>query len=296
MDSYGEDDLEKALAFQKENESNPFLKLPSVAHEIMTEHMNAKTVNSLRGTSNILKASLKDFQAMKKALDRTCLDAIKNPSTKEAIRESNAMCVWQRFTTNELTLKCRNETDVCDRVFLNGDRRAYESENGPITNMFKIPYGFVMIGPGAFADTSVKHVRIPDTVTNIGELAFSRCEKLVEVEMPDSVEIVNSSAFKGCRQLKKLIMSSNIRHLGVGAFLACTNLELVFRNLPQRLAHGSLAKAFFPPYLFMGDIGGPKQITFQVDLKNGPFQFPFNTLLKDMPNIQNIEIVIEALE
>jgi len=279
---------EMARRNREDNESNPFLKLPSVAHEIMTEHMNAKTVDSFRGTSTILQDSLKGFNAMQKALKRTCLDAVKNPSSNWAIEESNDVC-GQTFTDNRLNLKCRNDSDVCARVIT-----AEDLEDFPDFNHIVIPSGTVMIGPYTFSGLDIVRVTIPNTLTNIGSNAFNGCNFLTDIQLPDSVEIIQTGAFEGCGQLKKLIMPSNIRHLGIGAFLACTNLELVFQNLSPRLPHESLAKAFYPP--FMGANGGPRRITFRVDLKKGPFQIPYNTLLRNMPNIQDIEIVIEALE
>ena len=45
---------------------------------------------------------------------------------------------------------------------------------------------------------------IPDSVTNIGESAFSNCSKLVSIEIGDGVTIIGDYAFNNCTSLTSI--------------------------------------------------------------------------------------------
>lgn len=55
------------------------------------------------------------------------------------------------------------------------------------------------IGNGAFSDcTSLTNITIPNSVTSIGYSAFRRCTSLTNVSIPNSVTSIGSDAFSGC--------------------------------------------------------------------------------------------------
>ena len=54
------------------------------------------------------------------------------------------------------------------------------------------------IAEGAFRDTDVTSVMLPDTVTEIGWFAFSGCARLCSVTLPASVSDIGYGAFDGC--------------------------------------------------------------------------------------------------
>lgn len=54
------------------------------------------------------------------------------------------------------------------------------------------------IAEGAFRDTDVTSVMLPDTVTEIGWFAFSGCARLCSVTLPASVTDIGYGAFDGC--------------------------------------------------------------------------------------------------
>ena len=53
---------------------------------------------------------------------------------------------------------------------------------------------------------SITQVFIPDTVTKIGETAFSGCTGLTEVYLPASLTKIGANAFSKCRNLHTLIV------------------------------------------------------------------------------------------
>ena len=97
----------------------------------------------------------------------------------------------------------------------------------------------------------ITSVRIPDTVTDIGEFAFDGCRNLRHVELPEDLEHIWPYAFarcgieeirlpdkilsvapftfKDCRDLKKIVCGSGMKKIYGYAFSGCESLsELLF--------------------------------------------------------------------
>ncbi|MDO4990664.1 MAG: leucine-rich repeat domain-containing protein [Eubacteriales bacterium] len=66
----------------------------------------------------------------------------------------------------------------------------------------KIPYGVTEIGRGAFCGfDGLKEVTIPESVKRIGPSAFKNCRELSSLVIPDSVTFIEPYTFDGCRKL-----------------------------------------------------------------------------------------------
>ena len=72
----------------------------------------------------------------------------------------------------------------------------------------------------AFSRCSLlKDVKMPDSLTDIGEYAFYKCTSLEKVTIPKGVKSIGRSAFDGCRLLKDIKMPDNLTDIGKGAFV-----------------------------------------------------------------------------
>ena len=79
-----------------------------------------------------------------------------------------------------------------------------KSSNQLLTGCLKtiIPDSVTSIGNKAFSGCSgLTSIEIPESVTNIGEYAFSNCSSLTNIEIPDSVTYISSNVFSGCNSL-----------------------------------------------------------------------------------------------
>lgn len=113
------------------------------------------------------------------------------------------------------------------------------------------------IAAEGFANTNYSKITVPETVTKIGNAAFSYCTRLKTVEfaqdiklekfshgmfgestrlaqisIPDSVTSIDNYAFVGCTNLSSVTMNC-VETIGINAFSLCSSLEEI--SLPSTL-------------------------------------------------------------
>jgi hypothetical protein len=99
------------------------------------------------------------------------------------------------------------------------------------------------IGEGAFAQSEVQQVVIPNSVTSIGSRAFIYCGKLNSVTIPESVETIGSYAFSGCYNLKNIKLPQDLKTIEEGLFKGCNQLQAI--TIPEKVTK-------IGPYAFNG--------------------------------------------
>ena len=70
-----------------------------------------------------------------------------------------------------------------------------------------------------------KNTTIPNSVTSIGDCAFSRCSGLTSVTIPNSVTSIGGSAFEGCSGLTSVTIGNGVTSIGGYAFKDCSSLK-----------------------------------------------------------------------
>ena len=91
-----------------------------------------------------------------------------------------------------------------------------------------IPDSVTSIGDRAFSSRGdLTSVTIPDSVTSIGDNAFSGCNSLTSITIPDSVTSIGEEAFFDCYRMTSVTLSNNLTTIGENAFRCCKNLTSV---------------------------------------------------------------------
>ena len=77
---------------------------------------------------------------------------------------------------------------------------------------------------------------IPNTVTSIGEQAFSGCRGLTSVTIPNSVTSIGRQAFSGCSGLTSVTIPNSVTSIGEYAFSACRGLTEIYSMISEPYA------------------------------------------------------------
>ncbi len=91
-----------------------------------------------------------------------------------------------------------------------------------------IPNSVTSIGQYAFSGCSgLTSIEIPNSVTSIGQYAFSGCSGLTSVEIGNSVTSIGNYAFQGCSGLTSVEIGNSVTSIGQCAFSGCSGLTSV---------------------------------------------------------------------
>ena len=91
-----------------------------------------------------------------------------------------------------------------------------------------IPNSVTSIGDSAFSFcSSLQNIVIPDSVTSIGNLVFIGCEYLQSIVIPDSVSSIGDSAFFWCKSLQSIAIPESVNSIGNLAFVGCKSLQSI---------------------------------------------------------------------
>ncbi|MCM1518233.1 MAG: leucine-rich repeat protein [Pseudoflavonifractor sp.] len=82
------------------------------------------------------------------------------------------------------------------------------------------------IGKEAFSPSSVKEVRLPDSMISLGESAFGACP-IENLYLGESIEEIGESCFGYCKELSSVNLPNSLTLLGTGAFSRCQKLSSV---------------------------------------------------------------------
>ena len=118
-------------------------------------------------------------------------------------------------------------TSIGDAAFggiWDDDEQKYISDITSVT----IPNSVTSIGDYAFSYcTSLASITIGNSVTSIEDRAFENCTSLTNITIPNSVTNIGDDAFSGCTSLTSITIPNSVTSIGDYAFYYCTSLTSV---------------------------------------------------------------------
>lgn len=88
-----------------------------------------------------------------------------------------------------------------------------------------IPNTISAVGNGAFSDcTGLVRVYVGNGVTTIGTKAFYGCTGLETVKLGTGITNISANAFANCTKFKEFEIPNSVTNIGTSAFMGCTGL------------------------------------------------------------------------
>ena len=100
-------------------------------------------------------------------------------------------------------------------------------------------YRITSIGKEAFSTLErasnyyIRSIQLPDSITSIGDNAFSFLDELTSIMIPEGVTHIGSCVFVGCKSLQSLVIPEGVKKIGYSAFHGCSSLTSI--SLPASL-------------------------------------------------------------
>lgn len=89
-------------------------------------------------------------------------------------------------------------------------------------------YTIKRIASNGFASSGITTITLPNSITNIGDNAFSGCTDLKTIDLPTSITYIGYRSFYGCSGLTSITIPKNVTEIGDKAFKGCDNITIKF--------------------------------------------------------------------
>ena len=92
-------------------------------------------------------------------------------------------------------------------------------------------YPVVAIAEKAFRDNlAIKKIKFADSIESVGNLAFYKCQSLVEVNLGNGVKTLNGAVFSNCQTIDTVIIGKSLTNVGTGAFNGTTVNKVLYKG------------------------------------------------------------------
>lgn len=120
-----------------------------------------------------------------------------------------------------------------------------------------VPASVTVIGEGAFWDSSLKEIVLPETLKEIQESAFEDCQGLAAITIPESAVTLGESLFSGCYAIEEIAVPSSIKAIPANFAAGCQALKKF--DIPAGVT--SIGEFAFSECVALSDVTLPDGLT-----------------------------------
>lgn len=128
-------------------------------------------------------------------------------------------------------------------VFEEGSRcEEFGIAGGSGITSISLPSSIKRLSEGAFNNTKIKSITLPENLEYIGEMAFYWCTELRKIAIPASVDTIQAQAFSGCSKLYEVTIpeNSSLKYLGAKLFSSYSEFSGYYAcDLDEFIVRGS---------------------------------------------------------
>ena len=161
-------------------------------------------------------------------------DGLKTISIPPTIKEVSTQAFWR--STNMEGVYISDLKAWCEILFYGSNPLEYAHNlylNGKLLTEIIVPDGITAIRNYAFHSGNFSRIELPESVTEIGNSAFTKCLEMTEIVMSPNIINIGRFAFDSCKSLKTITIPDQVELLERMTFYHCENLTDV--TLPKGL-------------------------------------------------------------
>ncbi len=158
-------------------------------------------------------------------------DALTSVTIEEGVEEISSQAFAHCISLEEVSIP-DSVTSIASNAFFGTklkqlDDALYIGEkllSCTASGSYTVKEGTRFIANGAFKESHVTHVNLPDSMEHIDAGAFSGAEELESVKMPETITGISMGAFNDTK-LKSIYIGKNVKYIAPGVFNNCDYLE-----------------------------------------------------------------------
>lgn len=97
------------------------------------------------------------------------------------------------------------------------------------------------VAHSAFMSSGMDEIFFPDSLEEIGNMAFMHCWKLKTIHFGSNIKVVGDMAFLGCKQLNSIVLPESVETIGVFSFPYVD--EMTVHHMPEGLMRAFVSHA-----------------------------------------------------
>ncbi len=164
------------------------------------------------------------------------------PITAQAEGGTGTTGIWKWIVLEDGTLSITGCTAPSGDLIL---PESLDTGSGPVTVTRIESNAFKVTNP-IFFPSQIKTFVMPDSVTSVGDSAFTWCNSLTSVTFSSNLTNIGASVFSNCSALTSITIPDSVQSIGSAAFSNCSGLVSV--TLPNNAGFTAV-----PEKLFWGD-------------------------------------------